>query len=316
MHHTLHVGSFALMVVAACAAAVAGWAWRSKGVVRLEYQRIPMGDGAVVLGNSGRVFVALRKADGRDVTRLSLAGLPKGVVVTREGRSSAVLANLVGADVASGDPAFDRAVYLKDPDPDLVAFLDADARAAICRVVADGAALKGGSWVVEIPGSDLPQTEVNRWVRALVNASAPWWTRRCSAAEGLRGLVRDDPDPNVRAWALSRLARREDALAVAAALIERRGFTVDEALASSEPDGLVAAAILSRAQGGSAQLPALREVAGRRREPEATVAETAIAAILGRSRPGAEGALSVACDGGDLSRSGDAEPSLSLPEQP
>jgi hypothetical protein len=320
VHHTLHLGPLALAFVAsgaaACVAAFAGWAWRSKGVVRLEYQRFPVGDGGVALGNGGRVFVVLRKADGRDVTRLSLAGLPRGVVVAREDRSSALLANLVGADVASGDPSFDGAVYVKDADPDLVAFLDADARAAILRVVSDGAALKGGTWVVEVPGSDLPQATVNRWVRHLVNASAPWWTRRCSAAEALQTLVRDDPNPRVRAWALCRLARTADADDAAAALIAARACSVVEALSSSEPDRVVAAAISLRVRGESAHLPALREVVARGGEPERSMAERAIAAILERSRPAAEGALSVASDGGDLSRSADAGPTLSVPEQP
>lgn len=245
---------------------------------------------------------------GRVHFRCALGPLPGDVRVCAES-----LAVQIGGrrpdGLGTGDPQFDRAVSVEGPEPETTARLDAPTRAALRALVSQGGVLEDGHWMVDVHGprgDGDDDAGLERTARLLLVAGRPWGASK-PPLQALTEIALHDPLPAVRARALLRLFRKPWSAVAPFPEVAQRvvGGDLIEALASSSPDVVVAAALLLRLDGTAAAVPALRAAAARMgASPERDAVEQAVLAI--QARVGAvQGALSVASQDGALSVSED-----------
>ncbi len=231
---------------------------------------------------------------------ISVSGLPPTLEVTRRAhRPNAI---------PTGDRAFDDAVFVDGPPLPTAAVLDAATRARLLRAVTEGAFAEKGSWHLTLDAPTPKPENEGRYAATLVAHArgllelAELWTLRVTPYVALSAMVRDEQDAAVRAMALLRLAVVLKPGPLLALCRERLGT----GLASSQPDERVAAVILACHGGDASELGPLQALwTALSPGPERDGVAWAMEGIRGRLGPGSVGALSLASADGDLSVAAD-----------
>ena len=241
--------------------------------------------------------------------RVCVVGLPDGVSIRSEHALSQLTQALVGADVRTGDPTFDRAVHLRGPAIPTLARCGHAHRATTLAAVQLGATASRGYWAWYWPDTYIDQDQLHRVIETLVADARLWLPDEASVDERLGQLVLHDPVDGVRARALVALlttAGVEGALPAARAALRDAAWEdwlrPEAANADTISFGL-AAAVCAAAAGTARHTPGLRAWEAMA-PPEVKPAFSQLIATLHAAvDPEHRGALSVAsvAEAGDLS---------------
>ena len=254
----------------------------------------------------------VQPGEGEGVTghlRVRVSGLPHGVSIRSEHALSQLTQALVGADVRTGDPTFDRAVHLRGPAIPTLARCGHAHRATTLAAVQLGATASRGYWAWYWPDTYIDQDQLHRVIHTLVADARLWLPDDASIEERLEQLVLRDPVDGVRARALVALLTTggvEGALPTARAALGDAAWEdwlrPEAANADTISFGL-AAAVCAAAAGTARHTPGLRAWEAMA-PPEVKPAFSQLIATLHAAvDPEHRGALSVAsvAEAGDLS---------------